>query len=150
MHKHVFRPLLLSAMLAVALPAMAQKVVIESQGEAEIVARAQALNAKAVAAAIGQAPAGKGQIVFFRASGSPGAVIGVQEGDTALIDLDPGMYFVVQVAPGTHGFDTGGSDSLGVEAGAGQTLYVQVIRNRAGQPQLRRSSAAAFQRAATR
>lgn len=148
MHKHVLRLLLSSTLLAVALPVAAQKVVIESQGQAEIVARAQALNARGVADAIGQAPEGKGQIVFYRASSSPGAAIGVQEGETALIDLEPGMYFVVQLAPGMHGFDTGGSDSLGVEVGAGQTHYVQVIRNRAGQPQLRRSNAAALQRTA--
>jgi len=148
MHKQVFRPLLLSAALVLALPAAAQKMTIESQGQAEIVARAQALDAEAVAKAIGEAPAGKGQVVFFRSARSPGAAISVEEGDAALVELEPGMYFVVQVAPGTHGFDAGGSASLGLDAGAGQTHYVQVIRNRAGQPQLRRSSAAAFQRAA--
>ena len=87
MHKHVMRLLLSSALLTVALPAAAQKVVIESQGQAEIVARAQALDARGVADAIGQAPEDKGQIVFYRASASPGAAIGVQEGETALIDL---------------------------------------------------------------
>jgi len=148
MRKTLIRKLLLSAALSCcALPAMAQKVTIESQGQAEIEAKAQALSAKAVAKAIGEAPAGKGQVVFFRAATSPGATIGVSEAGVPLIDLDPGMYFVAQVTPGTHGFDAGGT-ALGLNVDDGKTRYVQVIRNRAGQPQLRPSNATAFQRAA--
>lgn len=148
MHKHVFRSLLLATALAGALPAAAQKVTIESQGQAAVQAQAQALTAKAIAKSIGQPPAGQAQVVFFRAATSPGSAIGVEEGEAPLISLEPGMYFVLAVAPGRHGFDAGGQASLAVDAGAGQTHYVQVIRNRAGQPQLRRSSAASFQRAA--
>lgn len=148
MHKHVFRSLLLATALGCALPAAAQKVTIESQGQAAVEARARALNAEAIAKAVGQPPAGQAQVVFFRAATSPGSAIGVEEGDAALISLEPGMYFVLAVAPGRHGFDVGGQSSLSIDADAGQTRYVQVIRNRAGQPQLRRSSAASFQRAA--
>ena len=148
MRNIVIRSVVLSALCLGVLPAMAQKLTIESQGEAEIVARAQALNASAIAKAIGEAPAGKGQVVFFRAATSPGAGIGVEEGDSALIELDPGMYFVIQADPGTHGFDAGDAGNLDVPVAAGQTQYVQVIRNRAGQPRLLKSSAAKFQRAA--
>jgi hypothetical protein len=148
MRNTLIRNLLLSAALSCcALPAAAQKVTIESQGQAEIEAKARALNEKAVAKAIGEAPADKGQVVFFRAATSPGAAIGVAEAGMPLIDLEPGMYFVTQVTPGAHGFDAGGA-AMGLEVGAGQTRYVQVIRNRAGQPQLRRSTATSFQRAA--
>lgn len=149
MRKTLIRKLLLSAALSCcALPALAQKVVIESQGQAEVHAKAQALGARAMADAIGEAPAGRGQVVFFRATTSPGAAIGVQENGAGLIDLEPGMYFVAQVAPGTHRFGAGAGGDVEVGIAAGQTRYVQVIRNRAGQPQLRRSSAASFQRAA--
>jgi len=147
MRKTLIRKLLLSAALSCALPAMAQKVTIESQGQAEVEAKAQALSAKALAKAIGEAPAGKGQVVFFRAANSPGATIGVSEAGVPLIALDPGMYFIAQVTPGTHGFDAGGT-ALGLNVDDGKTRYVQVIRNRAGQPQLRPSNATAFQRAA--
>ena len=148
MRKTLIRKLLLSAALSFCvLPAMAQKLTIESQGQAEVQAKAQALSAKAVAKAIGEAPAGAGQVVFFRAATSPGATIGVRDAGMPLIDLDPGMYFVAQVTPGTHGFDAGGT-ALGLDVGAGKTRYVQVIRDRAGQPKLRPSNATAFQRAA--
>lgn len=148
MHKSALSSLLLIAALACALPAAAQKLTIESQGQAEVEAKAQALSAKAIAEAMGEAPAGKGQIVFFRAPTSPGAAIMVEEGDAQLVELEPGMYFVAIVAPGMHHFDAAGPATLGLEADEGKTYYVQVIRNRAGQPQLRRSSAASFQRAA--
>lgn len=149
MRTTLIRKLLLSAALSFcALPALAQKVVIESQGQAEVEAKAQALSARAVADAVGEAPAGKGQVVFFRAATSPGAAIGVQENGAGLIDLEPGMYFVAEVAPGAYRFGADAGGDLGLDVAAGQTRYVQVIRNRAGQPQLRRSSATSFQRAA--
>ena len=148
MRSILIRSLVLSAFCLGASPAIAQKMTVESQGQAEIVARAQTLDAKAVAKAIGAVPAGKGQIVFFRAATSPGAGIGVEEGDTSLIALDPGMYFVAQVAPGSHSFDAGDANTLDLAVDAGQTQYVQVIRNRAGEPRLLKSSAARFQRAA--
>jgi hypothetical protein len=148
MRKPLIRNLMLSAALSCcALPAMAQKLTVESQGQAEIQAKAQALSAKAIAKAIGEAPSGKGQVVFFRAATSPGAAISVGEAGMPLIELEPGMYFVAQVTPGTHGFDAGGP-ALGLNVDDGKTRYVQVIRNRAGQPQLRPSSATSFQRAA--
>jgi hypothetical protein len=135
------------ALLLHCMPVAAQKVTIESQGQAAVEAKAQALSAKAVAKAIGEAPAGKGQVVFFRAATSPGAAISVGEAGMPLIELEPGMYFVAQVTPGTHGFDAGGP-ALGLNVDDGKTRYVQVIRNRAGQPQLRPSNATSFQRAA--
>lgn len=148
MHKPALRALLLAVALGGVLPAAAQKVTVESQGQAAVEARAQALSAQAVAKAIGQPPAGQAQVVFFRAATSPGDTIGVEEGDTPLVRLDPGMYAVLTVTPGAHGFDAGGPAVLPVDAGAGQTRYVQAIRDRAGMPQLRRSSATSFQRAA--
>ena len=148
MRQTLIRKLLLSAALfCCVLPVAAQKVTIESQGQAEVDAKARALDAQAVAKAIGEAPADSGQVVFFRAATSPGATIGLREGGAPLVDLEPGIYFVARVMPGTHGFDAGGT-ALGLNVDAGKTRYVQVIRNRAGQPQLRPSSASAFQRAA--
>src|SRR5437868_6328168 len=81
--------------LAAALPAFAQKVKIENQGQAAVDEAAHELNAAAVEQDIGKAPAGKAQVVFFRSATSPGDPIGVRDaaGGMSLIDIEPGMYF---------------------------------------------------------
>ena len=141
------RSALFAMLVALTLPVAAQKVKIENQGEASHGADVRALTAAAVEKAVGKAPEGKSQVVFFRSSKSPGDAIGVTENSEARVDLDPGMYYVVTTAPGAHSYATGDS-KVDLALDTGKTYYVQVIRNRKGQPQLLRSNADKFQRAA--
>lgn len=147
------RPVLLRSAMScflfcLCLPAAAQQVKIESQGQAAVDAEAITLNAVAIAKALGQPPLGKGQVVFFRSAKSPGAAADVLENGIALGDLPAGMYFVALAAPGTHAYEVAGGNAATVSVGSGKTHYVQVIRNRSGNAQLLRSNASAFQRAA--
>ena len=141
------RTALVAALLALSLPVAAQKVKIENQGEAALTAEARALNAAEVEKALGKAPAGKAQVVFYRGATSPGPQVDVQESASSLVALDPGMYYVVATEPGKHAYATE-SGAFDITLEAGKTYYVQAIRNTAGKSQLRRSDAARFQRAA--
>ena len=67
------RSALLAMLVALSLPVAAQKVKIENQGEASNTAEARTLTAEAVEKAVGKAPDGKSQVVFFRSARSPGA-----------------------------------------------------------------------------
>ncbi|MGO4552440.1 hypothetical protein AB4059_15235 [Lysobacter sp. 2RAF19] len=133
----------------VALPAFAQKVKIENQGQAAVDVAAHELNEQAVEQDVGKAPAGKAQVIFFRSSSSPGDPIGVRDaaGGVSLIDLEPGMYFVSTAAPGTRAYATADTGPFSMDLDAGRTYYVQVIRKRGGAAQLIRSSAEKFMRA---
>ena len=141
------RSALLAMLVALSLPVAAQKVKIENQGEASVGAEAQALTAEAVEKAVGKAPEGKSQVVFFRSAKSPGESITVNENTEARVELDPGMYYVVATTPGAHAYATDGGN-FDLKTDTGKTYYVQVIRNQAGRAQLRASSADKFQRAA--
>lgn len=143
----LFRSALSCTLLAVALSASAQQMKVESQGEAAVEAQKEALVAMSMSKAIGLPMAGKGQVVFFRSSRSPGAALDIHADGEAVGDLPPGMYFAVPATAGTHAYATGNAGPLSVAVSADKTYYVQVIRNRAGRPQLLRSTATKFQRA---
>ena len=145
--KVLLRTALPCALLAVALSASAQQMKIESQGEAAMEAEKQALVAMSMSKAIGLPVAGKGQVVFFRSSRSPGAALDIHADGKAVGELPAGMYFAMPAAPGTHAYSTGGAGPLSVAVVKDKTHYVQVIRDRAGHPQLLRSTAVKFQRA---
>ncbi len=134
---------------AAALPAFAQKVKIENQGQAAVDEAAHELNAAAVEQDIGKAPAGKAQVVFFRSATSPGDPIGVRDaaGGMSLIDIEPGMYFKSTPPPGPRAYATADTGPFSMDLDAGRTYYVQVIRKRGGAAQLIRSSAEKFMRA---
>lgn len=142
-----FRSALPGALLAVVLSTSAQQMKVESQGEAEVATQKEALVAMSMAKAIGQPEAGKGQVVFFRSSKSPGAALGVHADGEAIGELPPGMYFAVPATAGTHAYATGSGSPLSVAVSKDKTYYVQVIRDRAGRPQLLRSNATKFERA---
>ena len=143
----LLRSALSCTLLAVALSASAQQMKIESQGEAAVEAQKEALVAMSMSKAIGLPVAGKGQVVFFRSSKSPGAPLDIQADGEAVGDLPAGMYFAVPATAGTHAYATGNAGPLSVAVTADKTYFVQVIRNRAGHPQLLRSTATKFQRA---
>lgn len=136
-----------AALLGVALSTSAQQVKVESQGEAEVTTQKEALVAMSMAKAIGLPVAGKGQVVFFRSAKSPGAALDVHVDGRAVGELPPGMYFAVPAAAGTHAYAAGSANPLSIGVSADKTYYVQVIRDRAGRPQLLRSNATKFQRA---
>ena len=148
-----FRPMHLIVALviaAAAMPAFAQKVVIENQGEASKSATAHVLTAEAVEKDIGKAPAGRAQVVFFRSSKSPGDNVAVRDaaGGLPLIELEPGTYFIATTTPGSHAYATPDKGPFSMDLDAGRTYYVQAIRNKNGGTQLIRSNAEKFARAA--
>ena len=81
------RTALLAMLVALSLPVAAQKVKIENQGEASVGAEASALTAEAVEKAVGRAPDGKSQVVFFRSAKSPGARFAFRGQDSALVRI---------------------------------------------------------------
>jgi hypothetical protein len=143
---------LFALLLAASLPLAAQKVKIENQGEAAITAEARQLSDAAVEDAIGKAPPGRSQIVFYRSSSSPGTAVAVRDaaGAEPIISLDPGMYYVTVTTPGSHSYATADTGPFPIDLEPGRTYYVQAIRNKQGATQLLRSSADKFQRAANR
>ena len=141
------RSALLAMLVALSLPVAAQKVKIENQGEASNTAEARTLTAEAVEKAVGKAPDGKSQVVFFRSARSPGAAITVNENADPRVELDPGMFYVVATTPGAHAYSTSDGGKYDGTLETGKTYYVQVIRNKAGHAQLLRSSPDKFQRA---
>jgi len=140
------RSLLFSSALTLALllpgAVLAQEAAAEAEAaveataapaaEASVEAKAEA-SVEAPAAAttglIGAAPAGKGQIVFFRASKFAGAAVSfkVREGETELGKLSSGKYFVTAVEPGKHEYTvhSEAKDVMALEVEAGETYYVQ-------------------------
>lgn len=148
MNAVLFRSAMACALLALCLPANAQQMKVESQGQAAVNAEKDALIAVAMSKAVGPPAAGQGQVVFFRSSKSPGAALEVDADGKAMGELPAGTYFAVPASAGTHAYASGDTGSLSMNVTAGRTYYVQVIRNRAGQPQLLRSTATKFQRIA--
>ena len=144
----LFRSVLSCALLTLCLSATAQSLKIESQGQAAVDAEKDAMIAVAMSKAVGQPAAGKGQVVFFRSSKSPGPELEVDADGEALGELPAGMYFAAPASAGTHAYASGDAGSLSMNVAAGSTYYVQVIRDRAGRPQLLRSTATKFQRIA--
>ena len=137
---------------AAALPAFAQKVTIENQGQAAQDVKSRELTAEAVEKDIGKPLPGRAQVVFFRSSSSPGESVAVRDaaGGMSMIDLEPGTYFVSAVTPGTHAYATADTGPFSMDLDAGRTYYVQAIRNKKGATQLIRSNADKFARAANK
>jgi hypothetical protein len=73
-------------------------------------------------------PAGKGQIVFFRGSGS-GAIVGcsINENSQKVSSLGDGRYFVMVADPGRHEFSvkSEAKDVLPLEVEADETQFVE-------------------------
>ena len=138
---------LAASLFSVSLGAAAQQVKVESQGQAEQNAQRQAAVAKTMSEAVGAPTGGNGQVVFFRASNSPGADIDVVANGMTEGGVGPGTYLAVAATPGSHNYGPG---MLAVSVKASETKYVQVIRSRDGTPALLASTATKFQNAARR
>jgi hypothetical protein len=105
------------------------------------------LTAEAVETAVGKAPSGRAQIVFFRSAKSPGSAVSVREaaGGEPLILLDAGMYFIATALPGAHSYATADTGPFPLDVEPGRTYYVQA------DPQQERGDAVvAFQRGQVR
>ena len=106
--------------------------------------------ATANAGLIGEPPAGKGQIVFFRPIG-PGIAIGcgVHENGAKISGLGFSKYFVLPADPGTHKYmvESEAKDVLTLEVESGETYYVKCSIGMGlivGRPNLSPSDKAAF------
>jgi hypothetical protein len=135
------------ALLAISLAVAAQQAKFEIQGNAATESRKNDAIARAITDEIGAPPAGKGQVVFFRTTRSPGSAIPVSGDGADVGELPAGMFFATPASAGTHAYAAGGGGGVSVQVRTGQTHYVQVIRNRTGQPKLVRTTATMFQRA---
>lgn len=101
-------------------------------------------------ASIGQPPAGKGQIVFFRPS-AMGMALGctVHEGDQIVSRLANSHYFVYTAPLGAHTFtvESEAKDTLNMEVESGETYYVKCKIGMgiiAGRPNISPSDKATF------
>ena len=112
-----------------AAPAAEATAVVEAAPVAdEAPAVAAALN-PAIVSLVGTPEAGKGLVVFFRASKFVGAAraIKVHEGETVHGKLGNGTWLAVNLDPGTHEFVAKGEvkDRNPIEIEAGETYFMQ-------------------------
>jgi hypothetical protein len=115
---------------------------------------AQAATPKVEAGRVAAAPAGKGQVVFFRESKLGGMALSfsVHEGDKGVGKLSNGSYFVVVSDPGQHTFtiQSEATDRLTLEVESGETYYVKQSIGMGimmGRPHLTPSDQAEFDKA---
>lgn len=146
----MLRNIISFALLAMSLAVAAQEVRVEVQGNAATESRKSDAIARAITEKVGAPAAGKGQVVFFRTPSSPGGKIPVAGDGEPIGELPAGMYFAKPAAAGAHAYAISNGNEVSINVRAGQTVYIQVIRNRAGQSKLIRSNAIGFQRATRR
>ncbi|EGD58799.1 putative lipoprotein [Novosphingobium nitrogenifigens DSM 19370] len=62
------------------------------------------------------APAGKAEVVFFRAGGFAGSAVScaVKEGKTKISSLPPGRFFIMVAEPGKHTYNSSSSSDEGI------------------------------------
>lgn len=97
------------------------------------------------------APADMGQVIFWRPGTMVGGAMGcgVNEGADRISALGAGKYFILNLTPGTHGFNARSEarDDLTLEIEPGETYYVRcTIRMgfMVGRPNLAPSTAEEF------
>lgn len=175
MHSSLCRPLLLALRAAFHASAQTERTtreavaqVVASEGDQTVAVEATATVSESAAksepaskkadgkkadktVAIGEPPAGRGQIVFFRPSKFAGGAIGykVREGACELDKLSNGTYFVHVAEPGKHEYIAHwqAKDLLPLDVEAGETYSVRGTVSMgilAGRPNLPPSDEAAF------
>jgi hypothetical protein len=126
---------LLAASIVSALPASAQEAVPVAEAAAAAPAAAPAIVPAIVtkSGTIGEAPAGKAQVVFWRPGSIMGMALGctVREGEgtdeVEVARLGAGKYWVHTAEPGKHVYYTTGeaTDRLNMELEDGETYFVR-------------------------
>lgn len=145
MHRILFRVALPCLLGALVFAASAQQLKIESKGQAAEGAEHDAKLAVALSETLRLPKDGKAQVVLFRTAKSPGEDISLSADGMSLGELPAGMYLAASSEPGAHAYATE-AGALTLDVAAGKTYFVQAIRDKAGRPQLLRSSATQFQR----
>ena len=144
-----YRLAALCALLLIALPAMAQRVKYEANGQADALAdNLMLVEAAVIRDVTGLAPSSMGQVVFFRSDRPAGDApeLLVREGDADLHVLPSGGFFVAVVPPGTHQYSVNGQ-ALSLDVEAGHCYYVRAADN-GGRSRLAASNAMVFLNAA--
>jgi hypothetical protein len=139
----------LCALLLVALPALAQRVKYEANGQADVTAdNFMLVEAAVIRDVTGLAPSSMGQVVFFRSDRPAGDApeLQVREGDADLHALPGGGYFVAVVPPGMHHYSVNGQ-VLSLDVEAGRCYYLRAADN-GGRSRLAASNAMVFLNAA--
>jgi hypothetical protein len=141
----LLRSMVLSALLLACLPALAQRVRYENNGQADVTA----VNLELVEAAVirdvtGHAPENVGQIVFFRPDrpAANAAPVSVSENGADLHPLPGGSWFVAVVPPGIHDYSVGGR-TITLEVKPGHCYYLRAAGS-AERVQLSQSNAMVF------
>ena len=77
---------------------------------------------------IGEPPAGKGMVVFFRPMRFVGAalVFTAREGETIIGSIGNGRYMAIAADPGVHSYNIRGGETIRIEVEEGESYYLQL------------------------
>lgn len=141
------RAALLGVLVLLSLPAMAQRVRYDHNGQADVVAtNLLIVEAAVVRDLTGMPPERMGQVVFFRASRMGGGDLVVHDNGTRLHNLARGNWFVALAPIGVHHYTVDGR-ALALDVQPGQAYYVRASAD-GGAARLSRSNAMVFLNAA--
>jgi hypothetical protein len=136
-----FAALGLLALMAV--PAQAQRVRYDHNGQADVVATNFMVVEDALAMQVTGQPVGNlGQVVFFRPDRSATGDVMVNDGGREVHALPQGEWFVALVHPGEHAFNVDGRE-IPLQVQAGRSYFVRVA-GAADAPRLSRANAMVF------
>ncbi|MBI3438937.1 MAG: hypothetical protein HY054_09890 [Proteobacteria bacterium] len=137
-----FRVVVFGAIAALALSAGSIAAAQDTTTSATPAATAQATPAAPAAASeepaqeesattsgtIGEPPAGKGMVVFFRPMRFVGAALAftTREGETILGSIGNGRYIAIAADPGVHSYNIRGGETIRIEVEPGETYYLQL------------------------
>lgn len=138
---------LLGMLVLLSLPAMAQRVRYDHNGQADVVATNLVIVEAAVVRDLtGMPPERMGQVVFFRATHLGGGDLVVHDNGARLHTLAQGNWFVALAPIGVHHYTVDGR-TLALDVQSGQAYYVRAIGD-GGAARLSRSNAMVFLNAA--
>lgn len=147
MNVKIPRSLAALALLLVSLPALAQHIRYEWQGNAYVVAEDQLIAERVVDRVIGASPGADAQLVFFRPVDRAPGDSSLHKGGVAVAELPGGSYYATSVEAGVHTYAVDGQ-TLSVEVAPGQRRYVKIGNEPTG-PRLSSTNALTFLRLVT-
>lgn len=147
MSRSMIRWVAVGVLALAAIPAQAQRVRYDHNGQADVVATNFMVVEAALAQQVTGQPAGNlGQVVFFRPGRSATGDVMVSDGGRELHALPDGQWFVALVHPGEHAFAVDGH-GIPLRVQAGRSYFVRVA-GAAGMPRLSHSNPMGFLAAA--